>query len=199
VRHGVSALALAAFAAALVAAAPGARAENFCAALAIPEPLDLACSEGPDGTTVVRGPENPFPSLNRLEVRRLDAPVDDPAVWLRERISVDTSGVSETLRGWLTHPDNPLKPEVVEPSLEALTEALGQIEELSRTVCEEPEQLAADRWTIRCRFDLTVAAGVLRHELFQTSGLPIAAEMRAASEQRTRQFEALLNGFDPSG
>lgn len=198
-RHGLSALALAVFGAALVAATPGARAEDFCAALAIPEPLDLLCREQPDGTTLVRGPDSPFPSLNRLELRRLDAPVDDPAAWLRDRITLDTSGIRETLRGWLTHPDNPLKPEVVEPSLEALTEALGQIEELSQTVCEEPEQLAPDRWAIRCRFDLTVAEGVLRLELFDPAGRPVAAEMRAASAQRARQFEALLNGFDPSG
>jgi len=196
VRHGLSALA---GATALLATASGAHAEDFCAALAIPEQLDLVCREAPDGTTVVRGPESPFPSLNRLELRRLDAAVDDPAAWLRDRITVDTSGISETLRGWLTHPDNPMKPEVVEPSLEALTEALGQIEQLSQAVCEEPEQVADERWAIRCRFDLTVAEGVLRLDLFQTSGLPVAAEMRAASEQRARQFEALLNGFDPSG
>jgi hypothetical protein len=134
-----------------------------------------------------------------LELRRLEAPVDDPAAWLRDRTTLDTSGISRTLRGWLTHPDNPLKPDVVEPSLDALEEALGEIEELSRTVCDEPEQVADDRWAMRCRFDLTVAEGVLRLELFQTSELPVAVEMRAASEQRTRQFEALLNDFDPSG
>ncbi|MFP4125708.1 MAG: hypothetical protein ACLFU0_03575 [Alphaproteobacteria bacterium] len=198
-RHRLSALVVGTLGAAVVATAHDAHAEDLCAALAIPEPLDLVCREQPDGTTVVRGPDSPFPSLNRLELRRLDAPVDDPAAWLRDRSTLDTSGISETLRGWLTHPDNPLKPEVVEPSLEALTEALGQIEELSQTVCDEPEELAPDRWTMRCRFELTVAEGVLRLELFDAAGQPVAAEMRAASEQRARQFEALLNGFDPSG
>ena len=194
-RHGLSALALAAG----LTVAGGAAAEDFCPALAVPEPLDLVCFEEPDGRTVVRGPESPFPSLNRLEVRRLEAPVDDPAAWLRDRTTLDTSGISRTLRGWLTHPDNPLKPDVVEPSLDALDEALGEIEELSQAVCDEPEQLADDRWTMHCRFDLTVAEGVLRLELFLTPELPVAVEMRAASEQRTRQFEALLNDFDPSG
>jgi hypothetical protein len=195
VRHGLSALA----GAMLVATTGGAQAEDFCAALALPAQLDLVCGEQRDGATVVRGPESPFPSLNRLEVRRLDAPVDDPAAWLRDQITLDTSGISDTLRGWLTHPDNPLKPEVVEPSLEALADALGQIEQLSQAVCEPPEPVADGRWAIRCRFDLTVAEGMLRLELIETPGLPVAAEMRAASEQRARQFEALLNGFDPSG
>jgi hypothetical protein len=196
VRFGLTALAVAT---ALFATVPGAAAEDFCDALAIPDQLDLVCFEDVDGTTVVRGAESPFPSLNRIELRRLDAPVDDPAAWLRERVTLDTSGISETLRGWLTHPDNPLKPEVVRPSLEALTEALSQIEALSQTVCDEPERVAADRWAMRCRFDLTVAEGRLRLELFQPGTLPVAVEMRAASEQRTREFDALLNGFDPSG
>lgn len=182
-----------------VAAAGTAAAEDFCAALAIPEPLDLVCTVEPDGTTVVQSADSPFPTLNRLEVRRLDAAVEDPAAWLRGRMTLDTSGISDTLRGWLTHPDNPLKPEVVEPSLDALEEALGQIEELSKTVCEAPERVGDARWAMRCRFDLTVADGVLRLDLFRTADLPIATEMRAASEQRARQFEALLNGLDPSG
>ena len=185
--------------AALVAATGPARAEDFCPALAVPEPLDLICVEEPDGSTVVRGPDSPFPALNLLRLRRLEAPVDDPAAWLRGQMSLDTSSVSETLRGWLTHPDNPLKPEVVEPSLEALEGALGRIEQLSQAVCEEPEQLAGDRWTMRCRFDLTVADGILRLDLFRTNELPVATELRAASDQRARQFEALLNGLDPSG
>jgi hypothetical protein len=183
----------------VVAAAGTAAAEDFCAALAIPEPLDLVCTVEPDGTTVVQSADSPFPTLNRLEVRRLDAAVEDPAAWLRGRMTLDTSGISDTLRGWLTHPDNPLKPEVVEPSLDALEEALGQIEALSKTVCDTPERVGDARWAMRCRFDLTVADGVLRLDLFRTADLPIATEMRAASEQRARQFEALLNGLDPSG
>jgi hypothetical protein len=196
VRGGLSALAVFA---GVVAAPAIAAAEDFCAALAIPEPLDLVCTVEPDGTTVVQSADSPFPTLNRLEVRRLEEPVEEPAAWLRGQMTLDTSGVSETLRGWLTHPDNPLKPEVVEPSLDALEEALGQIEQLSKTVCDAPEQVADARWAMRCRFDLTVAAGVLRLDLFRTADLPIATEMRAASEQRARQFEALLNGLDPSG
>jgi hypothetical protein len=196
VRRGLSVWALAV---GVLTAASAASAEDFCDALAIPEQLDLVCFEEPDGTTVVRGPESPFPSLNRIELRRLDEPVDDPADWLRDRTTLDTSGISRALRSWLTHPDNPLKPEVVQPSLDALEEVLGELEALSQAVCEEPEQLAPDRWTMRCRFDVTVAEGLLRLELLRTDGLPVAVEMRAASEQRTRQFEALLNGFDPSG
>jgi hypothetical protein len=196
VRRRLSALAVVA---GVVSATGTAAAEDFCAALAIPEPLDLVCTVEPDGTTVVQSADSPFPTLNRLEVRRLDAAVEDPAAWLRGRMTLDTSGISDTLRGWLTHPDNPLKPEVVEPSLDALEEALGQIEELSKTVCEAPERVGDARWAMRCRFDLTVADGVLRLDLFRTADLPIATEMRAASEQRARQFEALLNGLDPSG
>jgi hypothetical protein len=177
-------------------AAPAA-AEDFCTALAIPEQLDLVCRVEPDAATVVRGADSPFSQLNRLRVRRLEQPVEDPAAWLRDQMTLDTSGVSETLRDWMTHPDNPLKPEVVEPSLDALQRALGQIEELSRAVCDEPQRLAEGRWAMRCTFDVTVAEGLVRLELRRTEGLPVAVDMRAASEQRSRQFEALLNGFDP--
>lgn len=195
-RRGLSRL----FAAVAVAAtASTAAAEDFCAELAVPDALDLVCEVGPDGATVVRGPDSPFPALNRLTVRRLDAPVDDPAAWLREQMSLDTSAVSETLRDWMTHPDNPLKPEVVEPSLDALEETLGRIEALSRAVCDEPERLGPDRWAMRCRFDLTVADGLMRLELRRTDGLPVAIDLRAASDQRRRQFEALLNGLRLEG
>ena len=185
-------------AAALTLAAGAAPAEDFCAALAIPEQLDLTCQVTADGTTVVRGRDSPFPALNQLRVRRLDAPVDDPPRWLREQVSLDTSSISRTLRDWFTHPDNPLKPDVVEPSLEALERTLGQLEELSQAVCDEPEQLDERRWAMRCTFDVTVAEGRVRLELRETDGLPVAIETRAASDQRIRQFDALLNGFDPA-
>jgi hypothetical protein len=181
----------------LALAATAAPAEDFCDALAIPEPLDLVCRVDTDGRTVVHGRDSPFPTLNRLQVRRLDDPVDDPSRWLEEQMMLDTSGMRETLRDWMTHPDNPLKPEVVEPSVRALERMLGQIEELSQTVCEKPERVSDARWAMRCTFDVTVAEGILRLELLRTDGLPVAVEMRAASEQRARQFEALINGFDP--
>lgn len=193
-RHGLTPLALAG---ALTLGSGAAAAEDFCDALAVPAQLDLVCRVTDDGATLVHGVDSPLPTLNRLRVRRLAEPVDAPERWLEAQVTVDTSGISRTLRDWLTHPDNPLKPDVVEPSVEALERALGQIEELSQAVCDEPEQASAGRWVMRCTFDVSVADGLLRLELRETDGLPVAIEMRAASDQRVRQFEALLNGFDP--
>ena len=195
-RDGLTALGLAG---GLMLLAGAAAADDFCGGLALPDQLDLVCRETEDGATVVQGRDSPFPTLNRIRVHRLAAPVDDPREWLREQVTLDTSGISRTLRDWLTHPDNPLKPDVVEPSLDALERALGQIEGLSRAVCAEPEKLSPERWAMRCTFDVTVADGRLRLELRESEGLPVAIEMRAASDQRVRQFEALLNGFDPAG
>jgi len=194
-RRRLSLLALAAAVMPLAAAA-----ENFCPALAVPEALDLVCQVEADGATIVQGRDNPFAGFNQLRLQRLEEPVDDPEAWLRQAVTLDTSSISETLRGWMRHPDNPLKPEVVEPSLEALERTLGQLEALSDTVCEEPRQVGPARWAISCRFDVTVADGLLRLELRRTAaGPPVAIEMRTASDQRARQFEALLNGLDLAG
>jgi hypothetical protein len=48
---------------------------------------------------------------------------------------------------------------------------------------------------MRCRYDATVAEGVVYQELRQTDGLPVGIDFRAASAQRARQFEALVNGL----
>lgn len=184
----------------LAAASSPAVAEDFCSGLDIPEQLDLICRVDAEGATVVQSPDSPFPGLNRIRLHRLDESVDEPASWLRAQMSVDTSSVSESLRGWMTHPDNPLKPEVTRPALEALTDALGELEQLSRTGCEDPRELREQRWVMRCDYELALASGVVRLELREPDAdRPVAIEMRAASEQRVRQFEALLNGFRLEG
>lgn len=172
-----------------------ASAEDFCAELDVPAALDLVCSEAADGSTVVAAPDSPLAALNRLRVRRLDAPVDDPAAWLEEQMTLDTTGLSGFVERWAMHPDNPLKPEAVEPSMQALADALDRLGRLGRSGCEAPREQANGRWTMRCTYDAGVAEGVVQLDLFAGDGLPVATDFRAASPQRTRQLQALVNGL----
>lgn len=173
----------------------GAAAEDFCAALDVPAVLELECRTLADGGTVVQGDDTPLAALNQLRLRRLAAPVEDPEAWLREQMTVDTSGLAQSLKSWVQHPDNPIKPEALQPSLDALLGALRGVETLALTGCEAPLERAPGRWSMRCRYDATVAEGVVYQELRLTDGLPVAIDFRAASAQRVRQFEALLNGL----
>ena len=170
-------------------------AEDFCPALDVPTVLDLTCREEPDGATVVAPADTAMAAVNRLRVRRLETPVPDPRAWLEEQVTLDTSGLVDTLERWAEHPDNPIKPEALDPGLRALRDALGQLETLTRTGCGEPRERAPGRWTLRCDYDAGIAEGVMVLELRETDGLPVAIDYRAASEQRARQFEALVNGL----
>ncbi len=178
----------------LSAVAGSAAAEGLCENLAVPAGTDLVCSVDAEGATVVRAPDSPFGPFNRLWIRQLDAPVDDPAAWLTEQMSFDTSGMSTLVERWANHPDNPIKPEVIAPSLETLFDALRDLEQLSRSGCSEPRERRG-RWSMRCTYDAGIARGVVDLTLIETDGLPIHADARAASERRAREFEALVNGL----
>ncbi len=183
------------FGTALLVSAGPATAEDFCPALNVPAALDLTCGENADGESVVASPSSPLAVLNRLRVRQLEEPVEDPLSWLEGQMTLDTSGLDDTIEQWARHPDNPIKPEALEPSLNALIAALRSLEQLTRTGCGAPREREPGRWSMRCTYEAGVVEGVVQLDLFETEGLPVATDFRAASTQRAREFEALVNGL----
>ncbi|MEO1089061.1 MAG: hypothetical protein AAFX81_00370 [Pseudomonadota bacterium] len=184
--------------AAAILVASHAAAEDFCPALAVPAELAMVCETRiVDGTatTMVRPVGSSLASFNRLIVRRLPEPVDDPAAWLETQMTLDLSPWVGVVEGLAAHPDNPLKPEALEPLLELFRSRVDEVSGFARRACEPPEVRDDDRWTMRCVYDADVAEAVVFLELRQTDGLPIATDFRAAGSQRARQFEALLNGL----
>lgn len=180
---------------------PVAAADDFCPALAVPAELDLVCSThivAGQGSTEVRPTEGVLAGFDRIHIRRLDAPVDDPAAWLRRQMTMDLSPWRDAVEGLAQHPDNPIKPEALAPLLDAFRRSMDQLSGLAARACDEPVEKSAGRWTMRCTYDAEVASAVVFLDLRLGDGLPVAAAFRAANPSRARQFEALLNGFDPA-
>ena len=186
---------------ALLGAAGPAATEDFCPALDVPEELDLVCETritAAGGETLLRPREGMLTGFDRLRVRRLDAPVEAPAAWLAEQMTLDVSPWRNVVEGLALHPDNPIKPEALAPLLEAFRQSLEGLSEVAKQACEAPVERTAGRWTMRCTYDAEVASAVVFLDLRTGEGLPVAADFRAASPSRARQFEALLNGFRPN-
>lgn len=187
-----------AFGAAVVATPAAAR--DFCPLLAIPDELGLRCQtvyEGGTAVTIVEATEQPFSGLNRLRLRELDAPVADPAAWLRAQVSLDLSEHQAALDDFAENPDNPFAPDWLAPMIDTARQALDNVEGLAQAPCE-PILASGNglRWSLRCNYNAVLIQQTLFVELRDPNRRPIAIDYRAANPKRERHFLALINGLE---
>jgi hypothetical protein len=197
-RAGVLGFALATLASASSEAAP---VGDLCDRLFLPEGYQLDCTvqgsaavSGP--TAVVRPVEGAFAPLSELTIRPLEAPVDDPAQWLREQVTIDLTGVEDSLAGLAKSPDSPFAGSSIDEHLESWLDLLDSLAGLPLEGCGEPAARPADDgWQLTCEWPLGPLRQYLTLRLVERDGEPYAMRIRAMNEQRLRHLVAIANSF----
>jgi hypothetical protein len=192
-------------AALLAGLVPGAAgAQSLCASISIPDELELACTvpPTPPGSVTIQPTAGEFAALSSMRLRELDQAEDprawsDPPGWLREQLSIDTSGISGSLRGLTQSPDSPFAGEGSASAIDTLTGFLGRLGRLPLSGCEDPVQRSPERWEMRCDYE-TAGTGLHVVERLEIAGdRRFAIMYRTMNEQRLRHFEAIANSFNP--
>jgi hypothetical protein len=191
-------------ASALLAGLGSAEAAVQCDAVEIPDQLDLACRAAVDGAGIVIEPvSNEFASLSRMTITELARDEDplawtDPETWLRDQLSIDTSGLSGAVDDLADSPDSPFTGSVAESMLGSVAGFLDGLGSVALSGCEEPEHRREERWSMPCRFE-AAGLGVYILERLEIEGERRWGVMiRTMNEQRLRHFEAIANSFSPA-
>lgn len=188
----------------LLPAAPS-FAADLCASFTIPATVGLACVAAPDTApeaVAVEPVGGAFAALSRMTVRPLDRSQDplawsDPATWLKQQMTLDTSRYADLLGGLAKDPDSPFAGPAAEQALAGLKSALAGLGRLALGACDEPGETVPGRFDMRCGFT-PAGLGILVHlRLVGEGDRRWAMTMRAANEQRLRHFEAIANTFAP--
>jgi hypothetical protein len=184
---------------------PGvAAAENLCERVVIPDELGLACSPVGivSGEVQIQPTDSDFAGLSRMTIRALDRDADalaweQPDTWLREQVTVNTTGVGSSLRGLAENPDSPFAGDTAQGAVGSVLGLLNQLGRLPLSACEEPTKRGEDFWSMACRYTAG-GFGVHLVERLEVNGdRRYAMTMRTMNEQRLRHFEAIANSFDP--
>jgi hypothetical protein len=180
-------------------ARPGAAIDDPCARLFVPEGYGLTCTLGAsargDWQVTVQPAQGPFASLSQLTLEPVDEPVDDPEVWLRERVRFDLSGVAGLLRAQLDSPDNPFAGSALEPLLRQWIEGVEYVANLPLQSCREPAEIAAGTWQIACEWRLLEFEKYLTVRLVERDGQSYAMVLNAMNPRRMRHLVAIANSF----
>jgi hypothetical protein len=146
---------------------------------------------------VVRPSDSAFAALSELSLRRVEEPVEDPAAWLREQLTVDLSPVDSALNGLTRGPDSPITNTPLAEQLQAWRELLGSAATLPLSGCGEPAHLAgdADAWEMACEWALGPLRQYMRLRLVERAGERYGIRIRSMNEQRLRHLVAIANSF----
>jgi hypothetical protein len=197
-RIALSGLALAVLMPAPLQAAP---IGDLCDRLFLPEGYQLDCTlrSGAgafERTAVVRPVEGAFAPLSELTIRPLEEPVDDPAQWLREQLTIDLTGVEDSVSGLAESPDSPFAGSSIDEHLESWLELLDSLAGLPLEGCGEPAaRSAGDGWQLTCEWPLGPLRQYLTLRLIERDGEQYAMRIRAMNEQRLRHLVAIANSF----
>ena len=117
--------------------------DDLCARLFVPEGYELGCAleSDPSGSgeaAVVRPSDSAFAALSELSLRHVEEPVEGPAAWLRQQLTVDLSPVDSALRGLTRGPDSPITNTPLAEQLQAWRELLGSAATLPLAGCGAP-------------------------------------------------------------
>ena len=191
---------LAALLAGLLAVAPvGARAQTLCERLAVPDQLELGCSDATDdgARAIVQPLEGTFRTLSRLSLRPLDRAADglawrDPEAWLERQMILDLDGVADTVRDLGENPDSPFGSEMFRHAIEVLVSGLEGLSRLPLAACGS----GPSETELTCRFGIEQVGLALRVMLLGEDEARYAVNIRTFNEQRLRHFTAIANAFD---
>jgi len=179
---------------------PARAAADLCARLFVPEGYELGCAleTDPGGgfEAVVRPTESTFGPLSELTLRRVEEPVEDPAAWLREQLTLDLSPVDAALQELARDADSPITGTPLAEQLQDWREFLDSAATLPLAGCGEPAQRAGgDAWEMACDWELGPLRQYMRFRLVERAGERYAIRIRTMNEQRLRHLVAIANSF----
>jgi hypothetical protein len=134
--------------------------------------------------------------LSELTLRRVEEPVEDPAAWLREQLTLDLSPVDAALRELARDADSPITGTPLAEQLQDWRELLDSAAALPLAGCDEPAHLPGpDAWEMACDWELGPLRQYMRFRLVERAGERYAIRIRTMNEQRLRHLVAIANSF----
>ena len=130
--------------------------EDLCARLSVPDGVGLAClvRSDPAGSgmaAVVQPTDSDFAPLSELTLRRVEGPIEEPAEWLRQQLTLDLSPVDAALNELIHGADSPITGTPLAEQLQSWRGLLGAAATLPLTGCGDPARLAGgEAWEMAC-------------------------------------------------
>jgi hypothetical protein len=179
-----------------------AAAGDLCGQLFVPEGYRATCSlqGGPgqraSGQLTVEPAEGTFATLSELTIRPVEGPVNDPAKWLRDQLTLDLSSFDTAMDELLKSPDSPVADSPMVSQLESWRGTLHSVAGWPLTGCGAPESRAdGERWQLDCEWRLGPFRQYLALRLITRDGARYAVQVRAMNEHRLRNLVAIANSF----
>lgn len=178
------------------AAAP----EGLCDRLFVPDGYALTCSvEGSpadDWNLLVHPTGGAFAPLSELSIRPVAEPIEDPAAWLKEQLTMDMSQFDAALDELLHGPDSPVTNTPIVGQLESWRGVLRAAAGWPLAGCAEPERLAGgETWRVSCDWEVGPLRQDMELRLVERDGERYAVKIRAMNEHRMRHLVAIANSF----
>ena len=176
-------------------------AEDLCARLFVPDGLELDCTlqSDPAGAglaAVVQPTDSDFAPLSELTLRPVEEPIEDPAAWLREQLTLDLSPVDAALEDLIHGADSPISGTSLAEHLQSWRGLLGSAATLPLAGCDDPVRLAGgDQWQMACEWELGPLRQYMTFRLVERAGEHYAIRIRTMNEQRLRHLVAIANSF----
>jgi hypothetical protein len=184
------------------AGAPASAQPTLCARLTVPEGLELDCvlqsdAAGAGLAAVVQPTDSEFAPLSELRLRRVEEPVEDPAAWLREQLTLDLTPLDAALAELTRDPDSPITGTGLAEQLESWRGLLGSAAALPLSGCDDPARLPREgAWEMACEWELGPLRQLMRFRLIERDGERHAITIRTMNEQRLRHLVAIANSFE---
>jgi hypothetical protein len=175
--------------------------EDLCARLSVPDGAGLACMvrSDPAGSglaAVVQPTDSDFAPLSELTLRRVEGPIEDPAAWLRQQLTLDLSPVDAALDELIHGADSPITGTPLAEQLQSWRGLLGAAATLPLTGCGDPARLpGVEAWEMACEWELGGLRQYMRFRLIERAGDDYGIRIRTMNEQRLRHLLAIANSF----
>lgn len=171
-----------------------------CDRLFVPEGYELTCTVerkiGDDNWQVSVHPmDGTFASLSELTLRPVEEAVTDPVRWLEQQVTIDVSGLEDTLTRFLDDEDNPFSDESWWQSLRGLKDVVHSISDMPLDSCEEPRERDEAGWVIDCDWGIGSLRQFLTVHLVEREGVFYALRVQSMNERRHRHLQAIANSF----
>jgi hypothetical protein len=176
-------------------------ADDLCALLSVPDAAGLAClmRSDPAGSglaAVVQPTDSEFAPLSELTLRPVEGPIENPAEWLRQQLTLDLSPVDAALNELIHDPDSPITGTALAEQLQSWRGLLGAAATLPLTGCGDPARLAGgEAWEMACEWELGGLRQYMRFRLVERGGDRYGIRIRTMNEQRLRHLLAIANSF----
>lgn len=172
---------------------------DLCDRLFVPEGYRLTCTVEGGGSEaprlVVRPESGTFASLSELEVREVGEPIDDPAAWLREQLTLDMSSFDAAIDELLHGEDSPIADSPLVDQLDGWRRALHAVGDWPLSGCEPPAEVAGEEWRMDCAWQLGPLHQYMALRLVERDGRRYVIQVRAMNERRLRHLVAIANSF----